>query len=123
MTLFPKDKLTAIKAVAVQFAFNELATNPGIFMDDKKIVINTLVRTGASGYIGLPMIGKYDAGETDENDNSPTIEQVREAIKDAFKQLPKTKPKIESKSPGWKEQEEQSLPDEVVIGGGSSTRG
>jgi len=98
MTTFPADKLNAIKVVAIQFGFNELTENPGIFMDNKEIVINTLVRTGATGYIGLPMIGKYNAGETDENDISPTIEQVREAIATAFKQLPKYRPKMQHDS-------------------------
>ncbi len=96
MNPFPKDKLDAIKTIAVQFAFNELTDNPGIFMNDKKIVINTFVRTGVAGYTGLPMIGMYDnKGMTDENNDSTVIEQVREAISAAFKALPKKPPRTQ----------------------------
>lgn len=114
MTTFTQDKLKAIKAVAYQFKFTVIADKPGIFMDENKIIINTLVRTGATGYTGLPMIGKYDGkGNTDENDSSPIIEQVREAIAASFKALPKTKPKVEHDSTTAKQEYKGAVPNAI----------
>ncbi len=93
--VFTAEKMKAIKTVAIQFGFTELTGKPGVFMDDKKNVINTNFKSGVSGYTTLPLVGSMNAQSIpDENTDSPTVEQVREAIQLAFKQLPKTAPKV-----------------------------
>ncbi len=99
MAIFTNEKLAAVALVAHNHGFTELTGKPGIYMDDNKILINTLFRSGATGYTTIPMVGKFNGIDvTDENDPSPIIEQVREAISLAFKQLPKNAPKVQYSS-------------------------